>query len=357
MALPQRSTSPYHRRMSEIASASQLVFPRPSPPAAGEWTEIAPGILWLRLALPFALDHVNIYLLEDDGGWVAVDTGIADLRTRTIWQELQKTHRLTRLLVTHFHPDHVGLAGWLAETADLPLSMSQVEYLMTMNNRHNQEAVGSASHGDFYRRHGVSEKIIGALLGRGHSYLRMTTGLPNAYHRLVAGETLRIGGRDWEIITGGGHAPEQVMLYCRADAIFLAADQVLARISPNIGVWPMEPLADPLGDYLSSLAALPTQVADDVLVLPAHNLPFFGLHQRIADLQHHHAQRCAEIVAACASEKTTAEVLPVLFPRLLDPHQMGFAFGEVLAHVNHLVRQGELVSGANKAAPLRFVRA
>jgi glyoxylase-like metal-dependent hydrolase (beta-lactamase superfamily II) len=340
--------------MSVPAPAATLVFPRPTPPAPGEITEIAPGILWLRLALPFQLDHVNIYLIEDGDGWLVLDTGIADLRTRTAWQEVLASRlrgrKLTRLVVTHFHPDHVGLAGWMTGELGLDLAMSQVDYLVAQNLRHNPDALDSPAHRAFYLRHGLSEEVTAAVSGRGHSYLKMTTGLPPSYYRLVAGETLRIGGRDFEILTGGGHAPEQVMLLCRAEGIFLPADQVLARISPNIGVWPWEPLADPLGAYLRSLDALREQVPEEVLVLPAHNLPFYGLHQRIGELQHHHALRCNEIVAACAeAPRSTAEILPVLFHRPLDAHQTGFAFAEVLAHVNHLLRQGRvsMEAGAN----------
>ncbi|MCW3476644.1 MBL fold metallo-hydrolase [Limobrevibacterium gyesilva] len=347
--------------MSATASAADLIFPRPVPPAPGEIAEIAPGILWLRLALPFQLDHVNIYLLEDGPGWAVLDTGIADLRTRTVWQsvlaERLQGRPLTRLIVTHFHPDHLGLAGWMTEELGLELYMSQVEYLQGLNLRHNPAALGTASHRDFYLKHGLDPATTATVMSRGHAYLKLTTGLPPAYHRLAAGERLRIGGRDFEILTGGGHAPEQVMLLCRDEGIFLAADQVLARISPNIGVWPWEPLADPLGAYLHSLAALRQQVPDDALVLPAHNLPFYGLHQRIADLERHHALRCDEIVAACAAgPRTTAEVLPVLFPRALDAHQMGFAFGEVLAHVNHMVRLGRLALEPGTDGKLRVRR-
>ena len=151
-----------------------------------------------------------------------------------------------------------------------------------------------------------------------------------------------IGGRVFDILTGGGHAPDQAMLLCRAEGIFLAADQILARISPNIGVWPTDPLADPLGAYLRSLKALRAGIPDDVLALPAHNLPFYGLHSRIGALETHHDARCNDILQACKRPMTTAEVLPILFPRLLDAHQIGFAFGEVLAHINYLVGLGSL---------------
>jgi glyoxylase-like metal-dependent hydrolase (beta-lactamase superfamily II) len=246
------------------------------------------------------------------------------------------------VIVTHYHPDHVGLAGWLTERCGIELLMSQTEFLFCQNMRHNPAVLGAAVHREFYRQRGLDPAAIDSAMGRSHSYAKLTTELPPAYHRLIAGERLRIGGRDFEILSGGGHAPEQVMLLNRDEGLFFAADQVLARITPNIGVWPWEPLADPLGDYLRSLAEL-RDVPDDVLALPAHNLPFYGLHQRLIDLERHHALRCAEIAAACAlAPRTIAEILPVLFPRALDAHQTGFAFGEVLAHVNHMVRRGEL---------------
>ena len=345
--------------MSATVPAAELVFPRPTPPQPGGIFEIAPGVLWLRLALPFQLDHVNIYLIADGPGWAVLDTGVADLRTRTVWESVlaENSRKLTRLIITHYHPDHVGLAGWLTERFGLELSMSQTEYLFCQNMRHNPAALGAAAHREFYRQRGLDAAAIDSIMGRGHSYTKLTTELPPAYRRLIAGEHLRLGGREFEILTGGGHAPEQVMLLNRNEGIFFVADQVLARISPNIGVWPWEPLANPLGDYLRSLADLRRQVPDDVLVLPAHNLPFYGLHQRLADLERHHALRCAEIAAACAdAPRTVAEVLPVLFPRALDAHQTGFAFGEVLAHVNYMVHRGELAIETDASGMQRIRR-
>jgi glyoxylase-like metal-dependent hydrolase (beta-lactamase superfamily II) len=343
--------------MSASAQAADLVFPQPVPPQAGELVDIALGIRWLRLALPFALDHVNIYLIEDDGGWAVLDTGIADLRTRTIWQKLLGEYRLTRLILTHYHPDHLGLAGWMTGELGLPLWMTPVEHAAGLNARRILTDEGRIAHRAFFTRHGLSPQTIESAMGRGTAYLKMTTGLPETFHPLIAGETLRIGGRDFDILTGGGHAPEQAMLLSRADGIFLAADQVLARISPNISVWPTEPAADPLGAYRNSLAALRRQVPDGVLALPAHNLPFYGLHARISALEHHHDARCNDILAACARPMTTAEVLPILFPRLLDAHQIGFAFGEVLAHINHLVGQGALMRETGSDGVIRVARA
>ena len=333
--------------MSVITPA--LRFPHATPPDDGDFREVAPGILWLRLALPFQLNHVNLFLIKDDDGWALVDAGIGDKRTRAVWEDLLAGRlggrRLSRLIVTHFHPDHAGLAGWLAERCGLELSMSQTDYLFSQNMRHNPQAIDSPSYRAFYLRHGLPPAAIDPVLTRGHGYLRMTTDLPPSYRRLVAGEALRIGGRTFEIMTGGGHAPEQVMLLCRAEKLFFPADQVLARISPNIRVNGWEPHANPLGDYLASLAALRAAVPDDVLVLPAHNLPFFGLHQRIDELIQHHQFRCDEIEAACRLRPhTAAELLPVLFKRALDEHQTGFAFGEVLAHVNLMQRRGRLTA-------------
>lgn len=298
--------------------------------------------MWLRLALPFALDHVNIYLIEDGDGWAVLDTGVADLRSRTVWESVFARFPVSRVIVTHFHPDHAGLAGWMTERFGVELAMSQTEYLFAQNLRHNPQAWGTDLHLRFYRRGGLDAETADALVNRGHGYLKLTTELPPSYRRLVAGERLQIGGRQFEIMTGGGHAPEQVMLLCREAGLFLAADQVLARISPNIAVWPGEPEGNPLGVYLASLAAL-RDLPDNLLVLPAHNLPFYGLHARIGELERHHASRLHDIVGAAAEPRSVADLLPVLFPRALDPQQMSFAFGEVLAHVNDLLNAGKLI--------------
>jgi len=317
-------------------------FPVAEPPAFGQPVAVAPGILWLRFALPFALNHVNIYLIEDGDGWAVLDAGINDARSRGWWTALLsgplRQRRPTRLIVTHFHPDHVGLAGWLAEKCQIELVMSRTEYLTARFHRSFGDDAEIAAHRRFYRACGLDEPSIAALLERDLGYRWLTTDLPHAYRRIAAGDTLAIGGRRFEVLTGGGHALEQVMLLCRDERLFLAADQVLAKISPNVSVWPHEPEADPLGDYLGSLARLAEQVPDDACVLPAHNLPFHGLHARIGELAAHHAQRCQDILAACgAAPLLLAEIVPLLFPRRLDAHQTSFAFGEALAHVNYML--------------------
>jgi glyoxylase-like metal-dependent hydrolase (beta-lactamase superfamily II) len=324
-----------------------LHFPFAEPPAPNHLIEIAPGVQWFRLPLPYRLDHVNIYLIENAEGWTVLDTGLGTDDCRMAWEALLNGplsgQRLTSMVVTHFHPDHVGLAGWLADRFALPLSMPRPEYLYSLALQYAPGDLGADMHRPFYRRHGLSAEVTEAVLSRGHEYLRRTSGVPTTYHRIQHGDTMALGSRVFRVITGGGHALEQAMLYRPEERLFFAADQVIARISPNVSVHAMEPDLDALGIYLRSLAALRDAVAHDVLVLPGHGLPFYGLHKRIAELMEHHAQRCQAIADACAlAPLSVAELVPHVFHRELDEHQTGFAFGEVLAHVNHMLAQRRL---------------
>jgi glyoxylase-like metal-dependent hydrolase (beta-lactamase superfamily II) len=327
-----------------------LVFPEPEPPAPGETIEIAPGILWARIPLPFRLDHINVYLIDDGDGWAVVDTGIGNDATRAVWAQMTDGplagRRLTRLIVTHYHPDHIGLAGWLCERFGLPLLTTQTTYLGCLNVSLSPGALDAKPYRDFYLRHGLDAATTQRVATQGHGYLRMVSGLPPTFERIVAGDALNIGARSFEVLTGNGHAPEQAMLYCAADNVFLAADQVLAKITPNISVWAVDPTGDPLGLYLRSLGELKARIPADALVLPGHQLPFYGLHARSDQLIAHHEMRCALIAEACrTAPRSAAELVPVLFTRQLDPHQMSFAFSEVQAHVNYMLRRGELAWG------------
>jgi glyoxylase-like metal-dependent hydrolase (beta-lactamase superfamily II) len=340
--------------MLDIRAAAEIRFPMAEPPLPGEVKQVAPGILWLRFDLPYLLNHVNVYLIEDDGGWAVFDTGLGTEETKAAWEAAfagpLHGQRLTRIICSHFHPDHVGLVGWLSQRFDAPLWMPRTEFLMVRVLENRVVAANTA----FYAERGLDVEAGGRVAGDGHGYLSMVTGLPTAYRRLVAGHELRIGGRSFRVHTGGGHAPEQAMLECAADGLFLSADQVLMRISPNISVQAMEPDADPLGEYLASLNALGREIPEDVLVLPGHLLPFRGLHTRLGELARHHAERCALIADAVrTAPRTAADLLPVLFKRKMDSHQTGFAFGEVLAHVNYMRRRGELVQMRDADGMLR----
>ena len=330
-------------------SSPTLSFPFAEPPPPGTLTEVTPGLRWMRLPLPYRLNHVNIYLIEDGGGWAVLDTGLGTDDCRAGWEAVLSGplagQTLTRMIVSHYHPDHVGLAGWLGRRFHLPLSMPRPEYLYSLALQYAPGDLGADMHRPFFHRHGLSADITELVLSRGHEYLHRTTGVPTTYHRLKHGDVLAIGARRFQVFTGGGHALEQAMLYCPEDRLFLAADQVIARISPNVSVHAMEPDLDALGIYLRSLRALREAVPPDVLVLPGHGLPFHGLHTRIDELIAHHGERCGLIARACRDRAlSVAELLPFVFDRALDEHQTGFAFGEVLAHVNYMLAEAALTA-------------
>tara|TARA_R110002126_G_scaffold291787_2_gene458248 strand:- start:21390 stop:22487 length:1098 start_codon:yes stop_codon:yes gene_type:complete len=344
--MPEKTAAPSDGKAG-LAPPAELKFPHAQPPENGKVKEIAPGILWLRMPLPFQLDHVNIYLIRDGDGWAVLDTGISNDVSKQAWQQLLggelAGEKLTRVIVTHFHPDHIGLAGWLCAQHDIPLLTSYSAYLGCQNLSLDPKSLESRQSFDFYMQHGMSEETATLVSTRGHEYLHQVEPLPTTYLRLLLGDMLTIGDRRFRVLSGDGHAPEQIMLYCEEDKLFFAADQVIARISPNISVWAGEPNGDPLGHYLRSLRWLSAEMPGDVLVLPGHQLPFYGLHTRCAELVSHHEFRCDQIMSACAERpRTVAELVPVLFPRPLDPHQMSFAFTETLAHANRLARRGDV---------------
>jgi glyoxylase-like metal-dependent hydrolase (beta-lactamase superfamily II) len=345
---------------SEPQPAETLHYPFDAAPGPDEVIEIRPGVKWIRLKLPFRLNHVNIYLLADGDGWTMVDTGIGNDETIAAWTRLfegpLRGTTITRLIVTHAHPDHVGLAGWIVERFGCPLHMSQVEYLQSAYFQHRGAPERRLAQRLFFRRHGMDEDITDQLLGRGQDYLARVSVLPAAYYRLSRGDEFVIGARRFAVITGGGHALDQVMLYCADDKLFLSADQVLSKISPNVSVWAVEPEANSLGEYLQSLAELDRVVADDVLVLPGHGLPFFGLKARIRQLADHHEERCQMIEKACrVAPQSCAELVPVVFHKhALDAHQTGFAAGEVVAHLNHLLAERRLTTVPTAEGVLRF---
>ena len=336
-----------------------LRFVRAEPPAHGELVEIADGILWTRIPLPFRLDHVNVYLIEDRGGWAVLDTGVDTEKCRQVWETIigrLQGRPLTKVIVTHFHPDHIGLAGWLCKRFDLPLYTSQTSYLTSINISLRPGALEAPAYREFYLRHGLDPRVADIVRTQGHAYLRLVHELPPTFRRIVGGDRLTIGGREFLLMSGDGHAPEQIMLLAKSEGLFLAADQVLAKISPNVSVWAVDPFGDPLGLYLRSLRSLKGQVAPDALVLPGHQLAFYGLHTRIDELIAHHELRCNLILEACRKEAhSAAELVPVLFPKALDPHQMSFAFSETQAHINYLLRRGEISAALSSDGVERVV--
>ncbi len=324
-----------------------LDFPHAGPPEGGVMFPVAPGIWWLRMPLPFRLDHINLWLVKDGEHLAAVDTGIAMSKTKKLWEQLFAGdfagRRLSRIVVTHMHPDHVGLAGWLGERFAAPLYMTLGEYHSTQNTMRGFGDAETESRRRFYLANGIAESGIEAFARHRGGFKQVVSELPPEYVRIMEGKPLVIDGKSWDIVAGFGHSPEHASLYCAELGVLIAGDQVLPKITTNVSVWPIEPLANSLQWFLDSIAkfkALP----QDTLVLPSHGLPFRGLHRRIDQLVAHHDERLDALRAACAvpQGRHAVELTPVLFPgKDLDEHQFVFALGETLAHLHCLEGRGQ----------------
>jgi len=339
--------------------ANALTFPHATPPEPGAATRVAPGVLWMRMPLPFALDHINLWALEDDGGWTLVDTGIATDETRALWDRLLAGplagRPVRRLICTHFHPDHMGLSGWLTERLGVLLWATLGEWGFGRQLAAMDDATFATLSRALYGPAGCSDAQLALVDQRGNIYRRRITPHPDTVTRLQDGQSLRIGAHDWQVVVGQGHAPEHAGLWCPALDLLISGDQVLPRISPNVSVWPSEPQADPLSLFLNTLADWRARLPDSVLVLPSHGLPFRGLHARLEVLAHHHDARLDETEADCRDVPlSAAEVLPRLFRRSLDDHQLFFALGETLAHLHHLETQGRLRRRVGDDGVIRF---
>jgi glyoxylase-like metal-dependent hydrolase (beta-lactamase superfamily II) len=346
------------------ALESQLSYPfADTIPPLGEALAVAPGLLWLRMPLPFALDHINLWLLADeiDGrrGWSLIDTGAGTDATRAAWEQLfsgaMGDSPLLRLFATHCHPDHVGLSGWLCERFEAPFWTSTGEFAFARMMAAALPGVDGPSAIPHFKKHGLLDAaMLEHMQSRKNYYPSLVPSVPQAYTRLQDGQQVTIGGHAWRVITGFGHSPEHVSLYSQALNVLLSGDMVLPRISTNVSVFAVEPEGNPLRLYLDSLdkfAGLPA----DVLVLPAHGRPFRGLHTRIEQLRAHHAARLDEVRAACTTEPRSAvDIVPIMFRRQLDAHQLSFAVGEALAHLHTLWFDGILTRVTGNDGVMRF---
>ena len=340
-------------------------------PAPGTTLELAPGVRWIRMALPFALDHINLWLLRDrlDGreGWTVVDCCIARDEAKAQWQQVFERELeglpILRVLVTHMHPDHIGLAHWLCERWSTPehecrLWISATDFHAARLASQSTTAFGGEGAASFFAAHGLRDPAaLEKIRGRASYYPGLVPALPPRYRRMQDGDTITIGGQAWRCISGYGHAPEHISLWCEALGVLVSGDMMLPRISTNVSVYEMEPEANSLALFLASIdkfRALP----QDTLVLPSHGKPFRGLHQRIRQLHEHHRDRLQEVMEA-AGEKpvSAADILPVMFKRPLDLHQTTFAMGEAVAHLHALWHEGRLRRARDAEGVWRFAPA
>ena len=337
-------------------------------PGLAETIEVAPGVKWIRMSLPFALDHINLWLLRDRQvdmhgemreGWTIVDCCVNRSEARKQWEQIFATQLeglpVLRIIVTHMHPDHTGLAGWLSRHWDAPMWISATDYNVARVAMKDQDGFGGESGADFYSLHGQrNEEFLQHVRTRSSYYSSLVAPIPDTYRRIMDGFDIDIGGRNWQCIAGYGHAPEHMALFCPDLNLLISGDMVLPRISANVSVHSSEPEANPLQLFLTSLQryfALPM----DTYVLPSHGKPFTGLHQRIQQLLDHHQEHLNDIMKAVQSQPlSAADILPVLFQRQLDTHQMTFAMGEALAHLHYLWFSKQLERRVDQQGVLRF---
>lgn len=329
----------------------------------GGTLEVAPGVKWIRMSLPFALNHINLWLLRDCiggvEGWSIVDCCIHRDEAKAQWESIFANELeglpILRVIVTHMHPDHIGLAHWLCERWNVRLWISATDYQVARLGCMGPTGFGGDRAADYFASHGLNAPdMMEQIKERSGYFPSLVPSVPPQYRRLMDAMVLRIGGRDWRCISGYGHAPEHIALYCADLNVLIGGDMMLPRISTNVSVYEQEPEANALAQFLDSIdkfRALP----EDTLVLPSHGKPFTGMHIRIQQLHDHHSDRLAEVMEACQARPCSAfDILPVMFKRPLDTHQTTFAMGEAVAHLHALWYASKLQRSLEADGVYRF---
>lgn len=328
-------------------TAEKITFPWETPPAEGEAIEVAKGILWIRLPLPMALDHVNVYALDDGDSWTIIDTGYHSKRTIAIWENLMQGvlggKPIGRVLMTHQHPDHVGNVGWFQKHHGASVVSTRTAWLYTRMMVLDVQTEWPPELANFYHKAGMDSEHFEARKAKGpFNYSDVVYPMPLGFTRIVQGDLITIGGREWRVEIGNGHAPEHATLWCDAENLILAGDQILPGISSNVGVYATEPNADPLAEWLESCERFLPMAKPEHLVLPGHKLPFRGLRPRLKQLVENHHSGLARLDAFLAEPHTAVECFPLLFKRKIDVSTYGLALGEAIAHLNHLWLAGKV---------------
>ncbi len=340
--------------MTSKKPKTRLEFFTDTAPQAGEVTQIADGVFWLRMSLPMAgLDHINLYFLRDGDEFVVVDTGLGWRDAMDIWEKVFAEHmggaKVNRVICTHLHPDHAGLAGWMCRKFDAPLLMTMGEYFLCRlmaadtGNPAPEEGIG------FYKRAGFTDEQIETYKSKFGGFGKAISELPNGYQRIQDGDVIKIGGGDWQVLVGSGHSPEHACLYNADLKLMISGDQILPNISSNVSVWPTEPDGNPLEDWISSCHKLRDAVPNDTLVMPAHGIPFWGANARLTRLIEHHEHALERLYKHCLEPRHSTEVYPVLFRRKINDGNRLMAVGESIAHLNCLIKRGRMVRSTNAA--------
>ena len=331
-----------------------LRYPWDVPPAEGEATEVAPGVLWFRLPLPMKLDHVNVYALDEGDSWTVIDTGFASRRGKDIWRGLMAGplggKPISRVVVTHHHPDHIGLAGWLQTEFGAELVTTRTAWLTARMLTLDVQEVPLAESLSFYRKAGMAAALYDKRASeRPFNFSDVVAPLPLGFTRIRQDDVIRMGGRDWEVHIGNGHAPEHATFWSRDDNLVIAGDQILSSISPNIGVYPTEPMADPIGEWLEACERLLPLAHEDHLVLGGHKLPFTGLPTRLKQLIENHHSALRRLLTHIDTPKSASECFGSLFKRNIGEAEYGLALVEAVAHLSHLYQAGEATRALREA--------
>ncbi len=335
-----------------VRPGSNLDYPFESRPEIGQTIEVAPGVHWVRMRLPMQLNHINLWLLEDGDGWTVVDSGIKNEETTQAWEQLfagpMKGRPVKRVIVTHMHPDHIGLAGWLVRKFGVELWITRTEFLMCRTLVSDTGAEAPTEGLNFYRAAGFPEDLLENYRTRFGGFGHGVYKLPNAFRRIVEGEEIEIGANKWRIVGGNGHSPEHACLWSPELNLFISGDQLLPKISSNVSVHPTEPEANSLKDWLDSCAKLARIVPDEALVLPSHNEPFRGSTLRLAELIRHHEEGLEKLHALCAEPRRAVDTFPALFRSRITQGNFGMATGEAIAHLNCLRARGQIHRSTDK---------